>query len=141
MTDKPDIVVRTNVLSLRYQAMLAGCKLGGAFDHSLHVEYLNLLQEAWPVAAATITALREEVHYANGVCDLAMKHRDAAERQCAALREGLSRYLAAVAALGKDMGYNPNKTASDALGRWTELNNAGIYADALLASTAKQATE
>ena len=34
---------------------------------------------------AEITRLRDEFHYANGVCNLAMKHRDAAEELLAVL--------------------------------------------------------
>ena len=41
-------------------------------------------------AADEIERLREELHYCNGTCDLAMKHRDIAEAKVRALtgREG-----------------------------------------------------
>jgi len=41
-------------------------------------------------AADEIERLREELHYCNGTCDLAMKHRDIAEAKLRALtgREG-----------------------------------------------------
>ena len=39
---------------------------------------------------ATIAALRDELHYANGTCDLAMKHRDEAETEIVRLRSGIT---------------------------------------------------
>jgi len=41
-------------------------------------------------AADEIERLREELHYCNGTCDLAMKHRDIAEAEIGRLRRELS---------------------------------------------------
>jgi hypothetical protein len=40
-------------------------------------------------AAAEIKQLKEQLHYANGTCDLAIKHRDAAEAENERMRTAL----------------------------------------------------
>jgi len=42
---------------------------------------------------ASLATLREEAHYATGTAELAMKHRDAAEREAKKLRDALERLL------------------------------------------------
>ena len=41
---------------------------------------------------AEIERLREQLHYANGVCDLAMKHRDKAEDEIERLRSEIAHW-------------------------------------------------
>ena len=69
---------------------------------------------AWLVEQ--LDAAREAVHYANGVADLAMKHRDAAEAREAKLREAAQYYMSQFgqALEANDIPYGSDQVDADA---------------------------
>ena len=52
---------------------------------------INQLRAERDALNARISAMEESTHYANGCADLAMKHRDIAEAELAALRARIDR--------------------------------------------------
>lgn len=82
---------RTQVLRLlsKRDLMLDLLKEGVAFEIGVSdAEYWDLEHEQVAALQRKIAELEESLHYANGVAELAMKHRDAAEARVLELEEG-----------------------------------------------------
>jgi hypothetical protein len=54
--------------------------------------FYDPLKESWTMVGDHIERLEEQLHYANGVANLAMKHRDYAEQRVEKLEAALDRY-------------------------------------------------
>jgi len=75
---------------------------------------INQLRAERDALNARISAMEESTHYANGCADLAMKHRDIAEAELAALRariDGAANVTARVGYHGGCMLYGPEELA------------------------------